>query len=177
MTLHIPTSLLLPNLPKYQALFSSKDRAIIADSKLNIVIITEPFNYQNFRTYYERYQPDYLLPSDMTQSEAKGLIQRLSTGDEDVSLLQKDLIERFRKNIIVKLGVMFSALDNNELADLQSEAHKIAGSALCYGYKSLGDIAREIDIYLDKAHPIDEVKKTCCPLLRKMLFAYQKIST
>lgn len=182
MAMHVPYSLILPNIPNYQDLFSSEDQEILADKKKNILIINDLYNHHNFCLFQEQYKPDYLLPVDLSKQEANAFIKHLKTYPAELSPMQQELVERFKKNVLGKIGLMFAALEESafqeeKLKILKDESHKIAGSAATYGYKALGNVCHDLDIYFDIEHPPASLVENLRSSLRKMLFAYQKIET
>jgi HPt (histidine-containing phosphotransfer) domain-containing protein len=177
-----PSSLLLSSLPNYQELFNTENRELI--SHFNVLVIRDLYNHANISFYLHKYQCDYLLPADLTKSEANSFIKHLKEGKIENSSLQQELIDRYKKNLWDKIGSMFEALDkyrtnsdDTQLKVLESEAHKIAGSGASYGFKTLGDISHQLDVYFQEKHSNMEKAGYCENRLRKMLFAFQKIET
>ena len=75
---------------------------------------------------------------------------------DDYDQKLKDLFENFRRQLPVRLQTCLSAWDtyinNNDkegLNQLRFQTHKLAGAASIYGFESIGNSARSIEIMVD----------------------------
>lgn len=172
-------ALLLTKHPIYHDLFSVEDQELIAKADKKTLIVKGLYCPAHF---LEDQNFDYFLPEDLSKNEAKAFVAHLKKDQSERCLLEKEMIALYKKHALDKIKAMFIAFknyqkDNNKehLKVLEMESHKISGSGLSYGYKSLGDVCRGMDRFLNSAHSDDEIIQYCSSSLRSMLLAYQKI--
>lgn len=142
--------------------------------------------------FYEKARPNlkFMVPFNLNPQEITALIQALNDTGElcqpDENCLPQILLEQYQENVLQKL-ILFHRLINElalglsfeKIKIISDDAHKIAGSGAIFGYKVLGDLARNFDLYLQnilesQAVP-ENFMRRCCEIERKLLLAFQKI--
>ena len=98
---------------------------------------------------------------------------------------KKNIHEQFVKKLdgrLDKIHANWKILENNWLpeivAEVRTELHKLAGSSLIFGFKHLGEVAKELEVFFipDNKQPNDEQSKQIAILLKKIKQA-KKISS
>ncbi|CDR34226.1 response regulator [Criblamydia sequanensis] len=157
----------------------------------SIFILCEPFNQKKLKELFEEFHPDFILPVDISSEEAKAFLRALFQKEQNLISkikISNELLERYKVSAFDKIGKMEALVDSlsefydlEKVRNLRMEAHKLAGSGLSYGYKSLGELCRLLDIKLmpllepDLKSPSSDFITFCKKIIRQTLFAFQKI--
>ena len=152
------------------------------------LVTSESYSPAVLKSLYDRYNPNFVLPIDLSEDEIKAVVHTFFVKEEKLELVvSQDLVDKYRGNVFEKLDQMYSYIerlrvkvDPKEIKMLRTEAHKLAGSGASYGFKTMGQACSSLDIYLtpfvEKSEDLPkDFLSTCSSLLRKSILCFQKI--
>jgi HPt (histidine-containing phosphotransfer) domain-containing protein len=103
--------------------------------------------------------------------------------DNEIQAAKKNIGEKFAKKLdgrLEKISANWKILENNWIPDIvtevRNELHQLAGSSLIFGFKRLGEIAKELEFFFisNNKPPNNEQSQQIIRLLKEIKQAAQK---